>query len=92
MPNPFPIWIHGATECSQSTDPQIHVHQYDDDTFILRQSKCSDPGTPQERWPSFEAPFIYLLIGTNRALLVDSGASPSPDLFPIGETVRGADC
>jgi hydroxyacylglutathione hydrolase len=88
MTNPFPTWIHGAHDCSRSVDPPIQVHRYDDDTFILRQSKCSDPGTPQNRWPSFEAPFLYLMFGTDRALLVDTGASSSPERFPIGETVR----
>jgi glyoxylase-like metal-dependent hydrolase (beta-lactamase superfamily II) len=88
VPIPFPTWIHGAPDCSRTTDPPIQVHRFDDDTYVLRQSKCSDPGTSQDPWPSFEAPFIYLLFGTSRIMLVDTGASPSPDRFPIGETVR----
>lgn len=54
-------WIQGATDCSQSTDPPIQVHRFDDDTFILQQSKCSEPGTTRQSGPSFEAPFMYLL-------------------------------
>jgi glyoxylase-like metal-dependent hydrolase (beta-lactamase superfamily II) len=89
MPNPFPTWIHGAPDCTRSTDPAIQVHHHDDDTVILRQSKCSDPGTRQVPWPSFEAPFLYLLFGRDRVLLVDTGASSSAERFPIGATVRG---
>jgi glyoxylase-like metal-dependent hydrolase (beta-lactamase superfamily II) len=81
-------WIHGARNCAVATDPPIQVHQYEPNTFILRQSKCSDPGTPEELGPSFEAPFMYLLIGKDRALLLDTGASRSPDVFPLAVTVR----
>jgi len=81
-------WIHGAEHCSQTTDPPLQVHRFDSDTFIIRQSKCSEPGTPGNIGPSFEAPFLYLLFGQTRALLLDTGASSSPQLFPIGATVR----
>jgi hydroxyacylglutathione hydrolase len=80
-------WIHGAPDCSVSTDPTIQVHRFDANTFILRQSKCSEPGTPAHPGPSFEAPFIYLLIGKSRALLLDTGASESRALFPLASTV-----
>ncbi len=80
-------WIHGAPNCAVSTDPPIQVHRYDPDTFILRQSKCSDPGSPAEPWPSFEAPFLYLLFGKDRVLLLDTGASSSPNVFPLAATV-----
>ncbi|MEX0642062.1 MAG: MBL fold metallo-hydrolase [Pirellulales bacterium] len=81
-------WIHGAANCAETANPPIQVHRFDADTFILRQSKCSDPGPPGgPAGPSFEAPFLYLLVGSRRALLVDSGASRSPAVFPIAETV-----
>src|SRR5262245_39939469 len=80
-------WIHGAPDCSRSTDPPIHVHRFDDDTVILRQSKFSEPGTPGHPGSSFEAPFMYLLFGDDKALLLDSGASRSPAVFPIATTV-----
>ena len=70
-------WIHGAPDCGRSTDPPIQVVAYDDDTFILRQSKCVD----------FEAPFLYLLIGGDRALLHDTGATADGDRFPLRRTV-----
>jgi hydroxyacylglutathione hydrolase len=80
-------WIHGAANCALSTDPPIQVHRFDTDTFILRQSKCSEPGTPGHPGPSFEAPFMYLLIGKSRALLLDTGATRSPALFPLASTI-----
>lgn len=70
-------WIHGAPDCERSTDPPIQVVAYDDDTFILRQSKCVN----------FEAPFLYLLIGDDRALLHDTGATADGDRFPLRRTV-----
>ena len=76
-------WIHGSKGCVGSTDPPIQVHRYDADTYIMRQGKCSDPRR------SFEAPFMYLLIGKRRALLLDAGASRSPTVFPLAATVRG---
>jgi glyoxylase-like metal-dependent hydrolase (beta-lactamase superfamily II) len=80
-------WIHGSPDCSRNSDPPIQVHHFNQDTIILRQSKCSEPGSPGQTGPSFEAPFMYLLIGANRALLLDTGASQSPALFPIASTV-----
>jgi glyoxylase-like metal-dependent hydrolase (beta-lactamase superfamily II) len=52
-------WPDG-TDCSVD---DIAVHRYADDTFILRQSLCT----------SFEGPFLYLLFGSERALLLDTG-------------------
>lgn len=46
----------------------IQVHRLDRDTFILRLSKCY----------SFEANFVYLLLGREQALLLDTGARPDP--------------
>jgi hydroxyacylglutathione hydrolase len=81
-------WIHGApNHCASPTEPRIQVHRFDADTFILRQSKCSEPGTPDAPGPSFEAPFMYLLIGMSRAFLLDTGASCSPERFPLAKTV-----
>ncbi|MGH7152247.1 MAG: hypothetical protein ACREIU_16190, partial [Planctomycetota bacterium] len=70
-------WIHGAADCSSNADPPIQVHRYDEDTWILRQNKCVH----------YEAPFLYLLLGTRRAFLQDTGATPSPEKFPLRDTV-----
>ena len=72
-------WIHGATDCDRSTDPPLQVVAADEDTFVIRQSKCVN----------FEAPFLYLLLGTETALLHDTGATADADLFPIRRTVEG---
>lgn len=76
------VWIHGAANCAASTDPALQVHRYDADTFILRQSKCS--AVPE----SFEGPFLYLLFGSERTLLLDTGASAAPSKFPVAATVN----
>lgn len=63
----FPaVWIWGAPNCG--TDPQIQVHQYNENTYILRQSICTN----------FEGPFIYLLFGSQKVLMQDTGASNVP--------------
>src|SRR4051794_19965954 len=65
-------WIHG-----RRGEPEIQAHFYDERTVILRQSKRV----------SYEAPFIYLLFGDDRALLLDTGATADPRLFPLRATV-----
>ena len=58
-------WIHGAPARRPATDPPIQVHWYDPHTVIMRQSKSVH----------YEAPFLYLLFGNDRALLLDTGAT-----------------
>jgi hydroxyacylglutathione hydrolase len=74
-------WIHGAPDCAQSTDPLIQVHQFDQDTVIMRVSKCY----------VYEGNFIYLLFGTERAVLLDTGPQPGKGnegkVLPIRTTV-----
>ncbi len=61
LTNGFPAkWIDG-TACG--TDPEIQTWKYSEDTFILRQSLCT----------TFEGPFMYLFVGSSKALLVDTG-------------------
>lgn len=67
----FPTsWINGV-DCA--TEPDYQVHRYNRDTYILRQSKCVN----------FEAPFLYLLFGEQRALLLDTGASAASDVWSV---------
>ncbi len=54
-------WNEGASDCRATPQAPLQVHQYEPQTFILRQSPCAD----------FEANFIYLLIGSNKALFSD---------------------
>lgn len=75
----FPLgWIHGSPDCARDENPVFQVHQLAEDTWALRQNKCS----------SFEAPFLYLLFGRRMALLIDSGAEPeNGGPLPVRETV-----
>lgn len=76
----FPArWIHGSPSPRRPTDPPIQVHPYDPYTYILRESKDV----------SFEAPFLYLLLGNRRAFLLDTGATTTADRFPLRATVDG---
>jgi hydroxyacylglutathione hydrolase len=70
-------WNHGARSKRAAAGPPIQVHRYDEHTVILRQSKSVH----------YEAPFLYLLFGNDRALLLDTGATAEPELFPLRETV-----
>jgi glyoxylase-like metal-dependent hydrolase (beta-lactamase superfamily II) len=53
-------WISGLSE----NEPPLQAQEYDSNTLVMRQSLRT----------SFEAPFIYLLFGDEKALLIDSGA------------------
>src|ERR1700719_1377039 len=72
-------WIHGARPARGDADPKIQVHACDPHTFVLRQSKAVH----------YEAPFLYLFCGNDRALLLDTGATKDPGAFPLRETVDG---
>lgn len=72
-------WIHGSLSAKHNTDPDIQVYWYDEQTVIMRQNKAID----------YEAPFMFLLFGAARAVLVDTGATESPELFPLRATVDG---
>ncbi len=56
----FAPWIDGRS----ADEPVMQVQRVDADTFVIRQSVRTN----------FEAPFLYLLFGRDRALLFDSGA------------------
>jgi hydroxyacylglutathione hydrolase len=70
-------WIHGSPAAKYNTDPDIQVHAYDEHTYILRQNMAVN----------YEAPFMFLLFGNSRALLLDTGATASPEYFPLRATV-----
>ena len=70
-------WIHGAPSTAQNTDPEIQVFDYDEHTVILRQSMSIDR----------EAPFLFLLFGNTRAVLIDTGATAAADVFPLRRVV-----
>lgn len=70
-------WRHGAADCQMDNAGPIEIFRYDANTYILRQNKCLH----------YEAPFIYLLLGTQKALLLDTGATASANRFPLFATI-----
>jgi glyoxylase-like metal-dependent hydrolase (beta-lactamase superfamily II) len=72
-------WIHGSLCAATNRDPRIQTVAYNADTLILRENVCV-------HW---EAPFTYLLAGEERALLIDTGATPEPAYYPLRQTVDG---
>jgi hydroxyacylglutathione hydrolase len=71
---PEPAWVHGA-----AGEPPLQVHCHDEHTFVLRQSKNV----------SYEGPFLFLLFGDQRALLLDTGDEADPERFPLARIVDG---
>jgi hydroxyacylglutathione hydrolase len=71
-------WDAGAKSCpaGRLADP-IQVHSYNAHTFVLREKLCA----------TWEAPFMYLLIGTTRALLIDTGDIADPTAMPLERLV-----
>jgi hydroxyacylglutathione hydrolase len=73
-------WDAGAEDCATSNKaPPIEVHAYNATTYILREDLCS----------TWEAPFIYLIVGNDKALLIDTGDVADPKLMPLASTVMG---
>lgn len=70
-------WNEGAQDCKATSQPPLQVHAYEPQTFILRQSPCAD----------FEANFLYLLIGADKALLIDTGAVADTKEMPLAKTI-----
>lgn len=70
-------WNDGSRSVRRNTDPPIQVHAYDAHSFILRQNMAVH----------YEAPFLYLFCGNDRALLLDTGATSDRDRFPLRDTV-----
>jgi hydroxyacylglutathione hydrolase len=70
-------WNEGASDCKATPQAPLQVHAYEPQTFILRQSPCA----------SFEANFLYLLIGSDKALLIDTGAVADSKEMPLAKTI-----
>lgn len=71
----FTPWRAGLTDA----EPAVEIQRLDADSYVIRQSI----GT------NFEAPFLYLLFGTSRALLLDSGAGGFA-LRPVIDSIMAA--
>jgi hydroxyacylglutathione hydrolase len=70
-------WNQGAADCKKTPQPPLQVYPYDAQTYILRESPCA----------TFEAPFMYLLVGTDKALLIDTGDVADAAAAPLADTV-----
>ena len=68
-------WPPSGPKCMQV--PNWWVHEYNSNTYIVRQSGCSD----------YEKPFLYLLFGKDRALLIDSGSRNFPAAAMVQDVV-----
>src|ERR1700689_1001559 len=70
-------WNEGSPDCAKNPQPPLQLHQYDGQTFILRENLCT----------TFEAPFMYLLFGSTKALLIDTGDIADPKVVPLADMV-----
>ncbi|WP_322633138.1 MBL fold metallo-hydrolase [Glycomyces albidus] len=70
-------WHAGWPSAKHDPAPEIQSHAADEHTVVMRQNKSVN----------FEAPFMFLLFGNERALLIDTGATPEPEYFPLRRTV-----
>jgi hydroxyacylglutathione hydrolase len=69
-------WQSGGPRCMEVPDWQ--VHEYNPDFYILRESGCTN----------YEKPFLYLLFGSERALLLDTGAGDPDTATIVAATVH----
>jgi hydroxyacylglutathione hydrolase len=72
-------WDAGAEDCTAPTRSPIQVQRYNSTTFILRENLCV----------TWEAPFMYLLVGSKQALLIDTGDVANATSMPLATTVMG---
>jgi hydroxyacylglutathione hydrolase len=70
-------WNEGSEHCPADPQPLIQVHPYNSQTFILRENLCA----------TFEAPFMYLLQGSSKALLIDTGDMADSKQMSVARTV-----
>ena len=72
-------WNYGSICAARNRDPRIQVVAYNTTTIVMRENLAV-------HW---EAPFTYLLAGTEKALLIDTGATLEPQYYPLRKTVDG---
>ena len=70
-------WDPGAEQCKVHEQMRVESHVYDATTAVIRENPCVD----------HEANVLYLLTGSNRALLIDTGAEQRQELAPVASTV-----
>lgn len=67
-------WPTGGPKCMEQADWK--VHEYNEDFYILRESGCVH----------YEKPFLYLIFGNDKAMLMDTGAGTT-ELFSVVDGV-----
>lgn len=72
-------WNPGSLACKANPPAPLETHAYNARTFILRESLCA----------TSEAPFMYLLIGSTTAMLIDDGDVADQTQMPLAQTVLG---
>jgi hydroxyacylglutathione hydrolase len=70
-------WSEGAADCAVHPPAPLEVHAIGVGTYILRENLCA----------TSEAPFMYLLIGSTRAMLIDDGDVADSAEMPLARTV-----
>ena len=70
------VWRTGGPRCMEVPDWQ--VNEYNSDVYILRESGCTH----------YEKPFLYLIFGGERALLIDTGAGKVDARGPVMEVMN----
>lgn len=71
-------WVHGAANCKSDKSPVLDVLKVNETSYILRQNKCL----------TFEAPFIYVLVGEEKVLVLDTGAIDDEKDMPLVKAVN----
>src|SRR5580700_4793913 len=66
-------WQVSGPECT--ANPRFQIHEFNQDLYILRESGCAN----------YEKPFLYLLFGKEKALLLDTGAGKTE----VARAVKG---
>jgi glyoxylase-like metal-dependent hydrolase (beta-lactamase superfamily II) len=70
-------WSEGAADCKVNPPALLETHALNSETYILRESLCA----------TSEAPFMYLLIGSTQAMLIDDGDVAESNEMPLAQTV-----
>jgi len=68
-------WQVSGPDCTGT--PAFQIHEYNPDLIILRESGCSN----------YEKPFLYLLFGREKVLLLDTGAGKTDVVRVVQEQI-----
>jgi hydroxyacylglutathione hydrolase len=68
-------WRTGGPTCGEA--PEWEIHDYNPDFYILRENGCVN----------YEKPFLYLLFGRDKCLLLDTGAGQTHVAATVSELI-----